>query len=89
MGEQRRIFPTLHCLPPPPKETDRQTNWERETERKDEKAEKEEFYAMINVLAATNMTIAVYRTADTWKTKPFSETFLSLDMTTQSLRQNT
>ena len=44
---------------------------------------------MINVLAATNMTIAVYRTADTWKTKPFSETFLSLDMTTQSLRQNT
>jgi hypothetical protein len=67
----------------------RQTSWQRETERKDEEAEKEVFYARIDVLTAMNMKIALFRAADILKTntKPFSETLLSFYMTTQSLRE--
>jgi hypothetical protein len=57
----------------------------RETEEKDEIVGKEQFYAMFDVLTAMNMTISLFRAADTLKTntKLFSKTLLSLYMTTQ------
>jgi len=69
---------------PKKEKTDRQNCREKRKEK-----EKEEFYVRIDVLTAMNMTIALFRAADTLKTgtKPFSETLLSLEMTTQFVRQ--